>query len=120
MKRHVLVVDDDDGIRQFIQMAFADQGHEVRTAPDGVAALEIVRDWQPHLILLDMRMPVMDGWSFRQAYLKTPRPHAPIIVLTAARDAGASAAEIEAEGFLAKPFDLRELLSLARRLMSPE
>jgi CheY-like chemotaxis protein len=112
----VLVVDDDDAIRQFIQMALEGSGYEVTTAEDGQEALDAVRRAPPRVILLDMRMPVMDGWTFTRAYRATPPPHAPIVVLTAARDAGASAGEVDADAFLAKPFDLRELLGLVGRL----
>ena len=112
----VLVVDDDATIRQFIEMALTDQGYQVVTAEHGQAALEMVRRTPPELILLDMRMPVMDGWAFAQAYRTTPPPHAPVIVLTAARDATQSAEEIAADAVLAKPFDLRDLMNLIRHL----
>jgi CheY-like chemotaxis protein len=114
--RRVLVVDDDATIRQFIQMALESSGYEVTTAEDGRQALDSVRTLPPRLILLDMRMPVMDGWAFTRAYRETPPPHAPIVVLTAARDAGESAGEVDADAFLAKPINLRELLGLVGRL----
>lgn len=114
-QRRILVVDDDESIREFIEMALSDGGHEVRTAADGRAALDLIEGWKPTLILLDMRMPGMDGWKFSRAYREGPGPHVPIIVLTAARDAGRSASEIAADAFLAKPFDLADLLSLVER-----
>jgi two-component system, chemotaxis family, chemotaxis protein CheY len=114
----VLVVDDDATIRQFIEMALTDQGYQVLTAEHGQAALDVVPRSRPGLILLDMRMPVMDGWGFAEAYRRTPAPHAPIIVLTAARDADESAREIGADACLAKPFDLRDLLGLIQRYAS--
>jgi two-component system, chemotaxis family, chemotaxis protein CheY len=112
----VLVVDDDATIRQFIEMALTDQGYQVVLAEHGQAALDVLSRLQPELILLDMRMPVMDGWAFAQAYRTTRPPHAPVIVLTAARDAAQSAQEIAADAVLAKPFDLRDLMQLIRRL----
>ena len=108
----VLVVDDDASIRQFISMALADAGYEVATASHGGEALESAGASPPDLILLDMRMPVMDGASFARAYRARPAPHAPMVVLTAARDAAVSAAAIVADGFLPKPFDLRDLLRM--------
>lgn len=114
--RRVLVVDDDAAIRQFIRMALEDGGYEVTTAGDGREALHSVKSAPPRVILLDMRMPVMDGWAFMRAYRQTPPPHAPVVVLTAARDAGESAGEVDADAFLAKPFNLRELLRLVDRL----
>jgi DNA-binding response OmpR family regulator len=113
----VLVVDDDDSIRDFIAMALSDNGYEVATAPDGAAALRVLDAFQPELILLDMRMPAMDGWAFSRVHSRSRHSHVPVVVITAARDAGASAAEIQADAFLAKPFELQELLALVGRLL---
>jgi CheY-like chemotaxis protein len=64
---------------------------------------------------LDMRMPVMDGWEFSRVYRESNNSHAPIVVLTAARDAAESADDIDADGYLSKPFDLLDLLDVVRR-----
>ena len=111
----ILAVDDDDGILGFLSEVLAEEGHEVITAPHGAAALEAVAERPPSLILLDMRMPVMDGWAFARAYRERPGPRAPILVMTAAVDAASRAAEIGAEGYLAKPFNLNQLLELVSR-----
>jgi CheY-like chemotaxis protein len=63
------------------------------------------------VILLDMLMPGMDGWAFARSYHQTPGPHALIIVVTAARDAGARVGQINAAGCLAKPFRLDALFA---------
>jgi two-component system, chemotaxis family, chemotaxis protein CheY len=111
----ILVVDDDEGIRSFVEMALDGEGYRVSTATNGAAALELVSQQAPDLILLDMRMPVMDGWAFTRAYRSRPGPHAPIVVITAARDAGERAAQVNADDYLGKPFDLDELLNLVER-----
>jgi two-component system, chemotaxis family, chemotaxis protein CheY len=108
----ILVVDDDEGIREFVQTVLSDEGYEVRTAWHGAAALELLEQVSPSVILLDMRMPVMDGWEFARQYRERPGPHAPIIVVTAARDADDRAAQIAADGVLPKPFRLHQLLAL--------
>ena len=64
-----------------------------------------------------MRMPGVDGWRFAEAYRARPGPYAPILVLTAARDAAEYAAEIGADAYLAKPFELAELLRLLNGLV---
>lgn len=110
--KRILLIDDDESIRQFIEMALSDDGYEVQTAADGQVALDLLPRWPPHLILLDMRMPLMDGWAFSSAYRLTAPPHVPIIVITAARDAAGYAAEIGANAYLSKPFDLGELVRL--------
>jgi CheY-like chemotaxis protein len=108
----VLVVEDEPEIRDFVAMVLGSEGYRVTTAANGAVALDEVGREPFDLILLDMRMPVMDGWSFAHAYHAGTGPHAPIVVLTAARDAAERAAQIHAEGFLGKPFDLDDLLTL--------
>jgi two-component system, chemotaxis family, chemotaxis protein CheY len=113
----ILVVDDDPTILDFVSVALTDEGYEVRTATDGRVALEIIDRWPPDLILLDMRMPIMDGWEFAQVYIARPGPHAPVVVLTAAEDAAALAAEIHAAGYVAKPFTIDELLRVVEHYL---
>jgi two-component system, chemotaxis family, chemotaxis protein CheY len=116
-RRRILIVDDDESIRQFIEMALADRGYEIVTAEHGRAALERIAAHPPDLILLDMRMPVMDGWAFARAYQKTPGEHAPVVVLTAARDAEEYATQIVADAYLPKPFDLKSLHEVVTELL---
>jgi len=115
----ILVVDDDEGIRGFVELALDSEGYMVSTAPNGAVALEVAGHEQPDLILLDMRMPIMDGWAFTRAYRSRPGPHAPIVVITAARDAGERAAEVQADDYLGKPFDLDDLLDIVGRYAHP-
>lgn len=114
---YILFVDDDESIREFVSMALTDEGYQVTTAPHGAAALELLQQARPSLILLDMRMPVMDGRAFLQEYHKTQGPHAPIIALTASRSATDTQVPPEVSSFLAKPFDLNELLDLIGQYM---
>ena len=109
------MVDDDTSIRSFVEMALDGEGYAVSTAMNGAQALAVTVQVQPDLILLDMRMPVMDGWTFARTYREQAGPHAPIVVITAATDAGERAAEINADGYLGKPFDLDDLLVLVSK-----
>jgi len=113
----ILFIDDDESIREFVSMALTDEGYQVMTAPNGAAALEQLRQARPALILLDMRMPVMDGWAFLKAYQKTQEPHAPVIALTASRNGPEAQLPPGVSSFLAKPFDLNELLDLIGQYM---
>lgn len=108
----ILIVDDDATIREVLSLALADEGYTTITASDGSVALAQVASQPPALILLDLRMPIMDGWAFARAYRQMPPPHAPIIVLTAARDAAAYAADIAPTAVLPKPFNLDELIQV--------
>jgi CheY-like chemotaxis protein len=102
----VLVVDDDAMIRDYIDMALEQVGHEVVQAAHGGEALTVLEGLTPDLILLDMRMPTMDGWEFATRYRAKPGRKAPIVVMTAAADAAVRAAQVMADAFLAKPFSL--------------
>jgi CheY-like chemotaxis protein len=115
--QRILVVDDDPSILDVISMALQLAGYSTETATNGLEALEAVERLHPALVVLDMRMPVLDGWGFARE-LRTRGIHLPILVVTAAQDAGQWAAEIGADGVLPKPFDIMELLSSVGRLQT--
>ncbi len=112
---HVLVVEDQEDIRDFVAYVLETEGYRVTTAGNGAVALEHVARESVDVVLLDMRMPVMDGWAFARAYRQRPGPHAPIVVLTAAQDAASRAAQIQADDYLGKPFELDDLLNIVAR-----
>ncbi|HEX8995645.1 MAG TPA: response regulator [Ktedonobacterales bacterium] len=111
----ILLVDDDSAILSAMELLLTDEGYSVMLASNGAEALTQIEALAPCLILLDMRMPVMDGWEFAARYRKSSGPHAPIIVMTAAHDARLRADAIEANDFIAKPFDINQLLMLVSR-----
>jgi urea transport system substrate-binding protein len=111
----VLVVDDDPGIREATAELLELEGYLPRTASNGLEALESVNQDCPDLVLLDMRMPLMDGWQFARE-IQPLRDGLKIVVMTAARDAQQSAADIDADGVLSKPFDVGALLTEVHRL----
>jgi two-component system, chemotaxis family, chemotaxis protein CheY len=113
----ILIVDDDESIRQIVRICLTDEGYEVSEAPNGQVALSVLREFTPSLILLDLRMPVMDGWEFARRYEKTPGPRAPIVAFVAALNAEQDCADLDAAGILAKPFDLDDLLRAVRNLL---
>ena len=85
----------------------------------GQAALALIEHSQPDLIFLDIYMSVMDGPQFAQAYRQMPGPHAPIVVITATEHAAAQAAQINADGYLGKPFGLSELRTIIDQYLTP-
>jgi CheY-like chemotaxis protein len=111
----ILVVDDDPGIRQTVREILDLEGYPVETAADGAEALRAVERSEPSLVLLDMRMPQLDGWGFARA-LRARGLTLPIVVMTAAENAGRWAEEIGADGYVAKPFELDELLGEVERV----
>jgi two-component system, chemotaxis family, chemotaxis protein CheY len=118
--RRILIVDDDESIRELVVAFLTVEGYEAISASHGAAALEMLQNVQPALILLDMRMPIMDGGEFARAYRELPGPHAPLVVLTAAMDAGEESEEIGADGYIAKPFDLSDLLKVIEKHLAQE
>ncbi len=107
--RPILVVDDDPDILSTVSDILEFEGYKVERALNGAEGLKVLDRIQPWLVLLDMRMPVLNGWDFARI-LKEQGINLPILVMTAAQDAQRWAREIGAEGFVAKPFDLADLL----------
>ena len=117
-ERPILVVDDDPGILDAVAELLRLEGYEVETAANGMAALEAIDRARPALVLLDMRMPVLDGWGVARM-LAERGVRVPILVMTAARDGASWASEIGADGFLSKPFGIGDLLEAVRRVEPP-
>jgi CheY-like chemotaxis protein len=116
----VLVVDDDPDILEALSEILEAEGFDIRRARNGKEALERLEPERPHLILLDLMMPVMDGWEFSQRMREIP--HAakiPVIVLSADRNVGSKARDIGAVGHLPKPFELNDLLEMVRASLAP-
>jgi DNA-binding response OmpR family regulator len=112
---YILVVDDDPSIRQLVVSIFEDEGFEVRSAPDGQAALGILDMGTPSLVILDLQMPVMDGRSFFRALRAAG--YSTSVLLLSAFGAEAAMAELGADDALSKPFDIEDLLGRAQTLL---
>ena len=112
--RPILVVDDDPEILAMLRDFLESEGLVVRTAANGAEALDALDEVAPSLILLDMRMPVVDGWAFAERFRERELGY-PIVVMTAAESARRWAEEIGATGYIAKPFDVTELLETIER-----
>jgi len=114
-KAPILVIDDDQAIRTTIADLLEAEGYPVATAVNGADGLVVLDQVKPALVLLDMRMPVLDGWGFART-LHERGISVPIVVLTAAQDARRWAREINAADVVAKPFDLIDLLDAVERI----
>jgi CheY-like chemotaxis protein len=109
-KVNVLVVDDQEVIRDTLQTALDDEGFTVETAANGREALDILERWDPCVILLDLMMPVMDGWAFCREQRRSG-DRTPVVLLSAAGGLDKEAKALCAAGFIAKPFDLDHVIS---------
>ena len=116
-KRPILVVDDDETILGTVCDILEFEGYTTECAANGAEGLQVVERVRPKLVLLDMRMPVLNGWQFAQV-LKERGIRVPIVVMTASQDAQAWAKEIEASGYLPKPFDYLDLLAAVEAHMA--
>jgi CheY-like chemotaxis protein len=115
----VLIVEDDTDLASLIELVLREKGYEVFLARNGREALDAVAKTLPRLILLDIRMPVMDGLQFAAEFHRRYRRGAAIVVMTASEDVELRAQEADAEGWLGKPFDLEELCALVGRYVAP-
>jgi two-component system, OmpR family, response regulator MprA len=116
--RTVLVVDDEPSVRDALERALKAQHYVVITAPDGMQALDAIADERPELVLLDVLMPVMDGFETCRR-LRELGDRTPVLMLTA-RDAVGDRVEgldAGADDYVVKPFALEELLARCRALL---
>lgn len=114
----ILVVDDDPDILEALSEILEVEGFEIRRARNGREALDRLDPGRPDLILLDLMMPVMDGWEFAQKLRAIPNlDPPPIIVLSADRNVASRAKDIGAVAYLGKPFELEDLLRLVHQTM---
>jgi two-component system, chemotaxis family, chemotaxis protein CheY len=112
----VLVVEDDDAIALVLEDLLVSEGFLVARAADGSIALHMLVSFAPHVILLDLMMPVMDGWAFRRHQLSMGAALAaiPVVVLSGAREATTTAAELDPAAVVVKPFVLDALIEAIR------
>ncbi len=110
----VLIVEDDEDLREMMAQLLTLEGFHTATVANGLEALEYLHEEsKPDVILLDLMMPVMDGWEFRRQQQADPMlAPVPVIVLSALDQGRASS--LEADAFLKKPLDFDRLLSLVR------
>jgi DNA-binding response OmpR family regulator len=114
---HVLVVEDDAGLRETLSSVLRDAGLACSTAPDGAAALEECQRSDPDLVILDLALPVLDGARFADAYRRIPGSGARILVISGIDRGAETASRLRADAFLSKPFGLDQLLAMAQRLL---
>ncbi|GCE11528.1 response regulator [Tengunoibacter tsumagoiensis] len=120
MGKLILVVDDDPDIREILQSLLEDEDYLVEVASDGEAALQKMESGlRPHLILLDLLMPRMDGMTFVQEIQNRNLRHSlPIILLSAHARSKEHLGKIHLDGFMNKPFDINALLALISTLIN--
>jgi CheY-like chemotaxis protein len=118
MAKLILIVEDDLDVAESVAGVLEAEGYQTAIAANGCEALDHLRkNNHPDLILLDMMMPVMDGWTFREEQRKLPAVASiPVLTVTADGDARGKAASIQAAGHIAKPVEVDSLLDEVERI----
>jgi CheY-like chemotaxis protein len=114
----ILVVDDDQEILNLLELALSDEGYTVSCARNGQEALDMLESERPGLILLDLMMPVMNGWALCQELKRDERLSGiPIVLMSADRRLDRKVREAQADDHLRKPFDLATLYEVVLRYL---
>ncbi len=115
----ILVVEDEPDLVWLLRFNLESEGYRTFVARNGEAALELLLRERPDLMLLDLMMPVMDGWALLDELQASggSRPRVIVVSARTAQDDRLRAARYGVEGFVAKPFDMDELLAMIRELV---
>lgn len=111
MPRKVLIAEDDNNIAELLNLYLSKKGYETIIANDGGKALELFRSFRPDLVLLDIMLPVMDGWAVCGKIRETDKT--PIIMITAKGETTdkVTGLEMGADDYIVKPFEMKEVLA---------
>ena len=116
--KHILVIDDDPGLVVFLQRRLDLAGYQVTTAASGESGLQKMRDSLPDLVIVDVMMPGMDGFSFvRELRTDTVLTKVPILIVTAQEELGDIFKMEGVQGFFPKPIDTEMLMEKVKALI---
>ncbi|MDD1777293.1 MAG: response regulator [Candidatus Helarchaeota archaeon] len=116
MAKKILVVDDEPDLLKVVTFRLKKIGYDIIEATDGQKAIALIQEHRPDLILLDLRLPVIDGWEVcRRVKSDDQLKHIPIVLLTASAHNLEMTKELKAEDFLVKPFEPEELLAIIKK-----
>ncbi len=116
--RRVLIVDDEEGFRDGVADLLRMEGYEVSVASDAVEAVRVLPEFRPEVILLDLRMPHLDGEGFLRGMGGLPASkRVPVVLISAKEDVEEIATRTGAAGYLNKPFEAPQLLSLLEKVL---
>jgi CheY-like chemotaxis protein len=118
-KRRILVVDDEEGFRDGVADLLNMEGYAVSVARNAIEAVSMLPDFRPDIILLDLRMPLLDGEAFLRGMRGLPASRdVPVVLISAKEELPAIASRHGAAGYLSKPFEAPQLLSLLERVLA--
>ena len=115
---YILVVEDEDVLRELLEIVLAEEGYDVRCATNAACALDMVKAERPSLISFDITLPDLNGAELVERYRGLSDATTPVIAVSGIANLEEEAARIGANGFLTKPFELEALLSLVDRVLT--
>ena len=116
--RRILIVDDEEGFRDGMADLLDMEGYAVAVVGDAIEAVRMVPEFRPEVILLDLRMPLLDGEGFLRGMSGVPATRkVPVVLISAREDLRAVAERTGAAGFLQKPFEAPQLLALLEKVL---
>ena len=117
--QYILVVDDDDDFRETVAEVLKAAGYPVQEAENGERALEAVREEQPGIVLLDLKMPVLDGWGVMERMRQDPRSAAVPILILSAYGFEWESELTGAQGYIPKSVGMEEIVERVRKAAGP-
>ena len=117
-KKRILVIEDEIHIAEGVKLNLSLQNYDVRIAADGISGLDLWREWKPHLIVLDIMLPMIDGFSILKTIRQTDEK-IPVLILSARSDTKDKIKGLRygVDDYLSKPFDLEEFLLRIKGLL---
>lgn len=122
MKQRVLIADDEPNIAISLEFLMEQRGYEIRTVANGDDALRVAREFRPHLLLLDIMLPLKNGFEVCQVIRESPELNPVKIIILTAKGRETEVAKglaLGADAYVTKPFATRELLEAVKRLLGP-
>ena len=117
MRRRILLVEDDPKTRSTVALYLQREGYDVATAEDGVTALELAREHDPHLVVLDLMLPRMDGLEVCRALRESGHPAIIMVTARSTEDDKLTGLDLGADDYVTKPFSPRELMARVRAVL---
>jgi DNA-binding response OmpR family regulator len=117
MRRRILLVEDDPKTRAMVELYLRREGYDVATAEDGVRALEVVREREPHLVVLDLMLPRLDGIEVCRALRESTRTAIIMVTARSTEDDKLAGLDLGADDYVTKPFSPRELMARIRAVL---
>ena len=116
MSKKILIVEDDGNIRELLRLYLEREGYEITEAANGEEGVELWRKINPDMILLDVMMPIMDGWQVCKIIRKESK--VPIIIMTAKGETfdKVNGLEMGADDYIVKPLEMREVIARVRAI----